>query len=149
MSTVNYSNIYQAHLDTIHKVRSVPKMGAVSQEELSMVKNRAILITTLDVILARHRQKFGTSYNLLSGRAALIHLLIKLYKWPTSLIRQMTLEDVFIALHDELAYENLPTSFQTFLSSIGANAYFLPFDDFIDGEWNPDHAKEHLKMLVE
>lgn len=114
-----------------------------------MVKNRAILITTLDVILARHRQKFGTSYNLLSGRAALIHLLIKLYKWPTSLIRQMTLEDVFIALHDELAYENLPTSFQTFLSSIGANAYFLPFDDFIDGEWNPDHAKEHLKMLVE
>lgn len=41
MSTAFYSAIFKAHIATIHSVRDIPQMGAVSQDELHKVKNRA------------------------------------------------------------------------------------------------------------
>ncbi|STM64708.1 Uncharacterised protein [Escherichia coli] len=149
MSTAFYSAIFKAHIATIHSVRDIPQMGAVSQDELHKVKNRAILLTTLDVMLAIHRQEHGTIFSPLKGKSAIIHLLNKTYSWPGEQIRKMDLEDVIIAVQHHLVLEKLPQSYRGFLDKIHANVWESSFDDFINGEWNPDHSKEYSYMLVE
>ncbi|WAM43778.1 hypothetical protein [Edwardsiella piscicida] len=149
MGYVRYSDLYQAHLNTIHKVRDIPKMGAVSRDDLDLVKNRAVLLTTLDVVLAIHRQKHGSAFNLLQGKSALSHLLLQLYNWTGDQVRALSLEDILIALQEKLDIKNQPQSYRNFLDNIHANTFIFSFDDFIDEEWNPDHSKEYLLTPVE
>ncbi|MGY0161659.1 ECs1072 family phage-associated protein [Edwardsiella tarda] len=149
MGYVRYSDLYQAHLNTIHKVRDIPKMGPVSIDELNQVKNRAVLLTTLDVVLAIHRKEHGSVFNPLQGKAALCHLLLQLYNWTGDQVRGLSLEDIIIALQKKLDAKNQPQSYQNFLDNIHADTFIFPFDDFIDEEWNPDHSKEYLLMPVE
>lgn len=148
MSSAFYSAIFKAHIATIHSVRNIPEMGAVSQEELHKVKNRAVLLTTLDVMLAIHRQEHGTIFSPLKGKAAITHFLNQAYSWPGEQIRKMDLEDVIIAVQHHLVLEKLPQSYSDFLDKIHANVWESSFDEFINGEWNPDHSKEYSNLLV-
>lgn len=149
MRHVKYSDLYQAHLDTIHEVRAIPKMGLSSRDDLDQVKNRAVLLTTLDVVLAIHRQEHGSAFNPLQGKAALSHLLLQLYNWSGDQVRALSLEDILIALQKKLDIKNQPQSYRNFLDEIHANTFIVAFDDFINEEWNPNHSKEYLLMPAE
>ncbi|MEF7316907.1 hypothetical protein U9X93_01900 [Escherichia coli] len=138
-----------AHLFTqiksnIAQLRGIQVSGYVDSSEVSCVTNRAVLICALDIILYEHRKKYGNQLNGLNGKQALHHKLLLKYKWPLSLIRDLTLTDALLALHDEIQFSALPEPVSEYLSRITHSNYPVNFPDYLDAEWDPDLSEKFL-----
>ncbi|EFB9681545.1 hypothetical protein FAD50_15445 [Escherichia coli] len=138
-----------AHLFTqiksnIAQLRGIQISGYVDSSEVSCVTNRAVLICALDIILYEHRKKYGNQLNGLNGKQALHHKLLLKYKWPLSLIRDLTLTDALLALHDEIQFSALPEPVSEYLSRITHSNYPVNFPDYLDAEWDPELSEKFL-----
>ncbi|ENK2459426.1 hypothetical protein AB3B40_003776 [Escherichia coli] len=138
-----------AHLFTqiksnIAQLRGIQISGYVDSSEVSCVTNRAVLICALDIILYEHRKKYGNQLNGLNGKQALHHKLLLKYKWPLSLIRDLTLTDALLALHDEIQFSSLPEPVSEYLSRITHSNYPVNFPDYLDAEWDPELSEKFL-----
>ena len=128
----------------IAEIRGVTLSDFADPSEISPVYNRAALICALDIILHEHRKKFGNQLNELKGKQALHHKLLIKYKWPLSVIRELTLSDVILALQDELQIEDLPSGAGDYLSQVVGSHYLINFPDYLDSEWDPDLSAKYL-----
>nr|WP_318380468.1 hypothetical protein [uncultured Enterobacter sp.]DAL63542.1 MAG TPA_asm: hypothetical protein [Caudoviricetes sp.] len=135
MSVINedYFMAIQKRIAEHHGVR----MQGVIEAPYYQVQNRAVLIFSLEVILASHREKFGTLASPLKGKIALEHLLLHKYKWPLSEIRSLSLQDALLALQEELVFENLPENAQEVVKMFNAHRARPTFEQVIDEEWDP------------
>lgn len=103
-----------------------------------------MLICALDIILYEHRKKYGNQLNGLNGKQALHHKLLLKYKWPLSVIRDLTLTDALLALHDEIQFSALPEPASEYLSRITHSNYPVNFPDYLDAEWDPELSEKFL-----
>lgn len=138
------ANLFNHTADNIAKIRGVRTTGLVNPKDISCVKNHAAQLCALDVILHLHRKEHGHQLNRLHGKHALYHKLLIKYQWPLSVIRDMSLSDIIIALHDELQIAALPEDAQRYLSRMTGDYYPDHFPDYLDEEWLPDSAVELL-----
>ncbi|ECI7782142.1 hypothetical protein E1578_23350 [Salmonella enterica subsp. enterica] len=56
----------------------------------------------LDLLLIRHREKFATVWEPLSGRRALNHLLFVRTNWPPAQISELSFDHILLILHEDL-----------------------------------------------
>lgn len=124
--------------EKVAAVRGITIIGSIDFKDVSCVYNRAAQLCILDILLDKHRQEHGLQFNGLDGINALHHKLLLKFKWPLNQIRQLTISDCLLALHEELKTENLEpelaTYFKNTLSQFGESC----FPDVMDGEWDPD-----------
>jgi len=132
-----FAHLFVQTKENIAKTRGVQTNGLVNGTEVACVNNRAAQICALDLLLAEHRKKYGTRFNGLNGKQALHHKLLMKYKWPLSLIRELKLEDVLLALHDELAFESFDEAASKYLKQVTLSEYPVNFPDYLETEWDP------------
>ena len=72
----------------LESIGGIEISGVVSSVEISKVESRATLLTLLDLVLHEHRKKFGTPYNQLNGKKALVHLILMKHHWMPKQINE-------------------------------------------------------------
>src|SRR5476651_2723709 len=92
--------------DNVIKARELKTTGSIDNIQIDSTANRAVQLCVLDLILDEHRKKYGNQFGPLHGKLALQHKLLLKYNWPLTDIRALTLADIFLALHDEITFEN-------------------------------------------
>lgn len=142
-----FAHLYQQVRDNVAKARSVKTTGFIDQNELACVDNRAMQLCILDLILAAHREKYATNFNGLSGINALHHKLLIKYQWTLPQIREMSLSDLLLAIHDELRFENLEPEASRYFKSLSDTTYPVIFPDVLDQEWDPDLSAKFLTRI--
>ncbi len=140
----NTSKMYHRIKEHIESVRKVPRGGFIENGVTEMVINRAGLILSLEYLLSDYRQKHSTVFNPLNGKDALIHLIINKYNWLISDVRKMPLNDLLLAVTDELSFTKLPEECKDFLVSIHYDKYHNCFEDFPDEEWDASISQLYL-----
>jgi len=131
--------------ENIAKVRDLKTSGYMDRAADACLNKRAAQICALDILLAEHRIKYGTLFNGLYGKQALHHKLLIKYKWPLSAIRALSLGDVLLALHDELAFESLSESAGNYLYQVTSlSEYPVNFPDYLEAEWDPLLSQKFL-----
>lgn len=144
---VGIAHLFNQTKENIATVRSVKILGLVDMNEISCVNNRAVQICTLDFLLELHRKKYGNNLNGLNGKQALHHKLLMKYQWSPSIIRELSLSDIFLALHDELQLESLPEDAGRYLLQIARSQYPINFPDYLEKEWDPDLSQRFLTEI--
>ncbi|HGN9321562.1 hypothetical protein Q4R51_19245 [Morganella morganii] len=140
----NTSKMYHHIKEHIEKIRNAPQVGEADQFLSNQVINRACLILSLEYLLSDYRQKHSTIFNPLNGKDALVHLIINKYNWLISDVREMPLNDLLLAVTDELSFTNLPDECKNFLVSIHYDKYHNCFEDFPDEEWDASISQLYL-----
>lgn len=90
----NIYTLYKSHCENVGKYRGIEISGVVSSVEISKVESRATLLTLLDLVLHEHRKKFGTPYNQLNGKKALVHLILMKHHWMPKQINEMKFDEL-------------------------------------------------------
>lgn len=137
-----YYLLYAKYKDHVAQIRNVSMDGSVIYEQICCVYYRAAQLTLLDVFLETYRQENKSVFNDLHGKQALHHLLFTRYNWPLEQIRNLSLEDVFLILHDDLKTDKFDPSIAKYFDGTLSNYAPLNFPDIMDSEWNPDYAEE-------
>ncbi|HFL5044498.1 TPA: hypothetical protein ACG35C_002655, partial [Escherichia coli] len=97
----NIYTLYKSHCENVGKYRGIEISGVVSSVEISKVESRATLLTLLDLVLHEHRKKFGTPYNQLNGKKALVHLILMKHHWMPKQINEMKFDELLLSIQDE------------------------------------------------
>ncbi|PBI78938.1 hypothetical protein A9993_04015 [Rahnella victoriana] len=130
-------NLFRLTKEHVASVRNIATTGAVNYEEVTRLYYRAAHLTLLDVLLDRHREEFSTISAQLDGNMSLQHKLLTKYKWPLGEIRHLSLEDICLALHDELKIDNFDQEISTYFTTVLEKYDPLFFPDYINEEWDP------------
>ncbi len=141
----NLYKIFQAHCENIEKLRLTPKNCEISAIEKNKIESRATFLTLLDATLHDHRIKYGTPFNVLPGKKALVHLVMMKHHWLPSQINEMTFVDLLLSIQDELRYEKANEDTKNFLNFCGWASQVHHFDDFMEDEWDASLAGRFLK----
>ncbi|RCX00575.1 MULTISPECIES: hypothetical protein [Kosakonia] len=144
---VGIAHLFNQTKENIAAIRGVKVSGFVDSNEIACVNNRAVQVCTLDFLLELHRKKYGNNCNGLNGIQALHHKLLMKYQWPPSVIRGLSLSDIFLSLHDELQLESLPEDAGRYLLQITRTQYPINFPDYLDGEWDPNLSQRFLTEI--
>lgn len=72
------------------------------------------------------------------------HKLLLKYNWPLNDIRTLTLADIFLALHDEITFENLEEDAKNHLLHMTSSHSLVIFSDYKEDEWDPDLAERFI-----
>ncbi|GDW46096.1 outer membrane pore protein [Escherichia coli] len=94
----NIYTLYKSHCENVGKYRGIEISGVVSSVEISKVESRATLLTLLDLVLHEHRKKFGTPYNQLNGKKALVHLILMKHHWMPKQINEMKFDELLLSI---------------------------------------------------
>ncbi|WP_272457482.1 ECs1072 family phage-associated protein [Escherichia coli] len=103
----NIYTLYKSHCENVGKYRGIEISGVVSSVEISKVESRATLLTLLDLVLHEHRKKFGTPYNQLNGKKALVHLILMKHHWMPKQINKMKFDELLLSIQDELTLDKI------------------------------------------
>lgn len=141
---IGIAHLFTQVKDNIAKSRNIQINGYVDSNEVSCVNNRAAQICALDILLFEHRKKYGNKFNGLKGKEALLHKLLLKYQWSLPVIRELSLSDILLALHDELQLESLPEETSRYLSQITSTQYPVNFLDYPESEWDPELSEKFL-----
>ncbi len=144
---VGIGHLFMQIKENIAKIRDVRVSGFIDAAEVSLVNNRAAQICALDIILAEHRKKHGSRFNGLNGKQALHHIILLKYHWPLSAIRELSLADALLSLHDELQLESLPDEPRKYLTQIINTQYPVNFPDYLEAEWDPNLSEKFLTEI--
>ncbi|MGM1186194.1 ECs1072 family phage-associated protein [Serratia liquefaciens] len=136
--TVISEDFYHLVLQKVGEVRGVVLSGAIQQPDYTQVQNRAALIFTLECVLEAHRKKFGTIGSPLKGKAAMEHLILQKYKWPLSEIKNLSLQDIILALQEELSVAAQSENVMKMVAFFGAHSARKVYPTIIDEEWDPE-----------
>ncbi|MFS7253434.1 hypothetical protein AB6869_23885 [Rahnella rivi] len=129
--------LFQSTKEHVASVRNIATTGAVNYEEVTRLYYRAAHLTLLDILLDQHREESGTISAQLAGKMSLHHKLLTKYKWPLSEIRHLSLEDICLALHDELKIDNFDKEISTYFTTVLGRYEPLFFSDYLNEEWDP------------
>ncbi|WP_312584916.1 hypothetical protein [Atlantibacter sp.] len=128
---------FQLLLSKSSDYHGVAAYGQITQPGHNQLLNRTSLLFALECLLFQHRQDHATPWSPLTGKEALVHLILQKYKWPLSEIRGLSLQDSVLLLQEELRFENLPEEAAQVIRSHGANKK-QHFPSLNDDEWDPD-----------
>ncbi len=134
----NIYTLYKSHCENVGKYRGIEISGVVSSVEISKVESRATLLTLLDLVLHEHRKKFGTPYNQLNGKKALVHLILMKHHWMPKQINEMKFDELLLSIQDELTLDKISVTAQKFLDYRDWRSQIHHFDDFDENEWDPN-----------
>ncbi|WP_449567062.1 ECs1072 family phage-associated protein [Lelliottia nimipressuralis] len=137
-----YYLLFAKYKEHVAQVRNISINGSVIYEQVCRVYYRAAQLTLLDVFLETYRQKHKSIFNDLRGKQALHHLLLTRYNWPLEKIRNLSLEDVFLILHDDLKTEKFDPAIAKYFDGTLCNYDQLNLPDIMDTEWKPEFAEE-------
>lgn len=140
-------NFYSRTKDRIAISRGFNANAAMDMSSLSKITRRAIEIVCLDIILCEHRKKYGSEFNPLDGKKALHHKLLIKYQWPLEKIRALSLEDIFLVLHDELSFAKLDNEHAKFLEDTANNYDKDIFNEYQEEDWDPNYYQAFPEML--
>lgn len=101
------------------------------------IKNRTAKIFILEIILHEHRKKHANLFNALSQKEALHHIIFIKTNWKLADIRNLSLADSLIAIHEELSIEKLPNEAKLFIDTICLPEIPIDFDSPLEEDWNP------------
>ncbi|EHO3452732.1 hypothetical protein KK673_004207 [Salmonella enterica subsp. enterica serovar Minnesota] len=141
----NIYTLYKSHCENVGKYRGIEISGVVSSVEISKVESRATLLTLLDLALHEHRKKFGTPYNQLNGKKALVHLILMKHHWMPKQINEMKFDELLLSIQDELTLDKISVTAQKFLDYRDWRSQIHHFDDFDENEWDPNLSAQYLK----
>ncbi|MGY5957025.1 hypothetical protein ACUY4R_002546 [Kosakonia sp. BK9b] len=108
-------------------------------------RQRTAQIFILESLLARHREKYASSFVPLAGEEALYHLIHKRTGWKPFEIKQLSFLDVMFVLAELFRDENLPAEVRAVLRSQGIKDEPLPTYDFSEKDWAPRENEVFLK----
>jgi len=120
---------------------------AGSQQD-NQIRNRTAAVFILEMVLHRHRVKYGTIFNPLEGKAALNHLIFVKTKWLPEDIRLLSFEDALFVIQDELRIDNINKDAQVALSAFNLPTYSYRFDDFPEADWDLKENSTFLQNLM-
>jgi len=98
-------------------------------------RQRIAQIFILEVLLARHREKYASNFVPLAGEEALYHLIFKRTGWKPFEVKQLSFIDTLFVLAELFRDENLPTEVRAVLRSQGIKDEALPTYDFSEKDW--------------
>ncbi|MCE9837256.1 ECs1072 family phage-associated protein, partial [Escherichia coli] len=97
------------------------------------------------LVLHEHRKKFGTPYNQLNGKKALVHLILMKHHWMPKQINEMKFDELLLSIQDELTLDKISVTAQKFLDYRDWRSQIHHFDDFDENEWDPNLSAQYLK----
>lgn len=108
-------------------------------------RQRIAQIFILESLLARHREKYASSFVPLAGEEALYHLIFKRTGWKPFEVKQLSLLDAMFVLAELFRDENLSAEVRAVLRSQGVKDQSFPTLDFSDKDWAPREYELFLK----
>ncbi|XCW69564.1 hypothetical protein ABZS17G119_02076 [Kosakonia cowanii] len=108
-------------------------------------RQRIAQIFILEVLLARHRDKYASNFVPLAGEEALYHLIFKRTGWKPFEVKQLSFIDTLFVLAELFRDENLPTEVRAVLRSQGIKDEALPTYDFSEKDWAPRENEVFLR----
>ncbi|MBV7404599.1 hypothetical protein [Enterobacter sp. ENT03] len=100
-------------------------------------RQRIAQIFILEVLLARHRDKYASVYVPLSGEEALYHLIFKRTGWKPFEIKQLSFNDAMFVIAELFREESLPVEAREMLLAQGVRDATFPVFDFSEKDWSP------------
>lgn len=144
---MKFYSYYNQLKERVAAARGIPTHGSVNIEDLSRLTNRAIQVTCLELLLCEYRKRNATQYNELEGKKALYHKLLTKYQWPLEVIRALSLEDIFLSLHDELNLNKFDSDVAQFFERTSLNYESINFADYQESDWDPEFYLKFPEML--
>ncbi len=132
-----YPTLLSKTKDHVAFVRGIPLVGEVDYEQICRVYHRAAQLAILEIVLDAYREKNKTLFNDLGGKQALEHLLLTKYNWALDQIRQLSLSDVLLLLHNELDLKNIDPADAAYFERVLERYDPIVFADVMDEEWDP------------
>ncbi|EFH7974190.1 hypothetical protein GJO14_06220 [Escherichia coli] len=129
--------LFALHKEHVASVRGININGAADYEDRCRVYYRAAHITILDLLLIQHREIHETAFSKLPGKQAFFHRILMKYQWPISQIKALSLNEVFLSLHEDLNYKSFDQEISDYFSGFLSSYAEFHFDDTIDSEWDP------------
>jgi len=108
-------------------------------------RQRIAQIFILESLLARHRDKYASSFVPLAGEEALYHLIFKRTGWKPFEVKQLSFLDAMFVLAELFRDENLPAEVRAVLRAQGITDQTFPTYDFSDKDWAPRENEVFLK----
>jgi len=137
MNKIVVHKLFQLTKEHVANIRNIATTGTVNYEEVSRLYHRAAHLTLLDILIHQYREESGTISAQLDGKMSLHHKLLTKYKWPLSEIRHLSLEDICLALHDELKIDNFDQEISKYFTNVLGRYEPLFFSDYLNEEWDP------------
>ncbi|XTZ40383.1 ECs1072 family phage-associated protein [Salmonella enterica] len=100
-------------------------------------RHRIAQIFILESLLARHREKYASTFVPLSGEEALWHLIFKRTGWKPFEVKQLSFIDAMFVLAELFREENLSAEVRAVLRSQGVSDESIPTYDFSEKDWAP------------
>lgn len=129
--------LFALHKEHVASVRGININGAADYEDRCRVYYRAAHITILDLLLIQHREIHETAFSKLPGKRAFFHRILMKYQWPISQIKELSLNEIFLSLHEDLNYKSFDQEISDYFSGFLSSYAEFHFDDTIDSEWDP------------
>ncbi|WP_044175569.1 ECs1072 family phage-associated protein [Phytobacter massiliensis] len=125
----------------------------ITQQELTndesargnAARQRIAHIFTLEVLLSRHRDKYGSPYMSLAGEEALWHLIFKRTGWKPFEIKQLSFSDAMFVIAELFREENLPADVRGILRANGLRDQAYSLYEFSEKDWAPRENENILK----
>lgn len=108
-------------------------------------RHRVAQIFILESLLARHREKYASSFVPLAGEEALYHMIFKRTGWKPFEVKQLSFLDAMFVLAELFRDENLSAEVRAVLRSQGIKDQTYPTYDFSEKDWAPRENELFLK----
>jgi len=141
----NLYDLYHSHFLHVAKQRDIKTSGMVDVAETNKAEARALYFLMLDSVLGDHRKKYGTQFNQLPDKQALVHFLVMKYQWTPKQINEMSLAELLLVVQDDLRYDKMNEQTQKFLDTQNWSTINMNFDDFLENEWDPSIGGLYLR----
>ncbi|WP_422393885.1 ECs1072 family phage-associated protein [Pseudomonas batumici] len=138
-----YWNFFNTINSQVEAVRGGPGMDLA---DINKIKNRSYQIYRMEIYLRDYRAKHAHPWESLTGVRAAHHRILAKFHWPIPAIEMLTVEQIFFALHDDIANHPIGPAAEQALANYGFPD--MPTGDslqgFLEKEWLPEIAARLL-----
>lgn len=134
-----YDELWQAIEARVRENNDIPFADMENEESVlgNATRQRIAQIFILEVLLARHREKYASAFVPLPGEDALYHLIFKRTGWKPFEIKQLSFNDAMFVIAELFRDENLPMDVREMLRAQGVRDVNYPVFDFSEKDWSP------------
>ncbi|MCZ0714391.1 hypothetical protein [Klebsiella quasipneumoniae] len=147
--TLDLSRVYRFHVWKMAKIHNWFTEG----DSLPFYRAwlRAEHLLRLDILLAEHREAFGTKWEPLFGRKGLNHLVFSRTGWGPDQVQQLSFADILLVLQKDLAAVKIPEKVLELPDSVrwtdeyelyGQTEYRIELPPCLEREWDHTQAEK-------
>lgn len=147
--TLDLSRVYRFHVWNMAKIHQWFNEG----DSLPFYRAwlRAEHLLRLDILLAEHREAFGTKREPLFGITGLNHLVFSRTGWSPDRVQQLSFADILLVLQKDLANVKIPEMVLELPDSVrwsdeyelyGQTEYRIELPPCLESEWNYTQAEK-------